>query len=72
MKAAQEFVSEFNETTAPAEAESERTKRVLYMKPEINSLVLTALPDKTTVGEADVIANLILDIVLHPGKYLYP
>lgn len=72
MRAAQDFVSDFNEVTAPTETHEQRVERVADMKPEINNLVHTALPAKTTIAEADVIANLILDILLHPSKYLYP
>jgi hypothetical protein len=72
MKAARDFVSDFNEVTAPPETHEQRVERVADMKPEINNLVHTALPEKTTIAEADVIANLIIDILLHPSKYLYP
>lgn len=72
MRAAQDFVQDFNAVTAPPETNEQRVERVTDMKPEINNLVHTGLPDKTTIAEADVIANLILDILLNPGKYLYP
>lgn len=42
------------------------------LKPEINSLLHTYLPENTTLKESDALAMAIMDMVTSPKTYLNP
>lgn len=47
-------------------------KHIDGLKPEINSLLHTYLPENTTIKESDALAMAILDMITNPETYLNP
>lgn len=71
MQAAQETARDLRGDDTP-EPNTVRVDRVAALKPEINSLVHVSLPETMTMRDADIISNLILDILLRPQYYTAP
>lgn len=60
------------ESKPESQSKEEHRKHMNGLKPQINNLLHTYLPEDTTLKESDALAMVINDMIWNPQNYLTP